>query len=166
MDLVHLHLLLNHFPVIGTVFGVLVLAAAVFRRNDEWLKVGLALFVVSAAAAVVVYLTGEPAEHAVEGLAGISDAVIERHEEAALVSMVALGVFGVAALATLVSTRATRAPRWLGPVALALSLLPAALMGWTANLGGQIRHSEIRSAAAAPSASPLAGGVPRPERAR
>jgi len=80
--------------------------------------------------------------------------------------MVALGVFGVAALATLVANRATRAPRWLGPVALALSLVPAALMGWTANLGGQIRHSEIRSTAAAQSASPLAGGVPRPERVR
>ena len=155
MDAVHLHLLLNHVPVIGAVFGVLVLAAAVFRRNDEWLRVGLALFVVSAATAAVVYLTGEPVEEAVEHLAGISEPAIERHEDAALAATLALGVFGLAALASLVAFRGRRQPRWLGVTALALSLVPTALMGWTANLGGQIRHSEIRRAGADPAAATL-----------
>jgi uncharacterized membrane protein len=148
MDVVHLHLLLNHVPVIGAVFAVLVLGAAVLRRNDEWLKVALAIFVVSAAAGAVVYLTGEPAEEAVEHVAGINESVIERHEDAALISTVALGAFGVAAFAALVAFRAKRPPRWMGVTALVFSLVPTALMGWTANLGGQIRHSEIRSAAA------------------
>ena len=148
MDPVHLHLLSSHVPVIGTVFGILLLAMAVLRRNDEWLKAGLVVFVVSAIAGGVVFLTGEPAEEAVEHLAGFSESLVEEHEEAATLSAIALGVFGAAALAELVVMRKRRLPRWLGPAMLALSLVPAALMGWTANLGGQIRHSEIRGGAA------------------
>ena len=36
---------------------------------------------------------------------------------------------------------------------LATSLLVGGLMAWTANLGGQIRHTEIRSGANAPAVS-------------
>jgi hypothetical protein len=35
-------------------------------------------------------------------------------------------------------------PPWFAATALIGSLVVAGLLGWTANLGGQVRHSEIR----------------------
>ena len=160
MNAAHLHLLLNHLPVVGTMVGILLLAYALLRRSPELARASLGLFVLLALAGVVVYLTGEPAEETVENLAGVSESAIESHEEAALVATMLLGVLGVVALGGLVAfrKRAAGIPRGFAALALALSLAPAAAMGYTANLGGQIRHTEIRSGAAA-----TGGAVAEPE---
>jgi hypothetical protein len=44
------------------------MAWAILRRSTEVTKTALALFVILAPLALVVYLTGEPVEHLVEGL--------------------------------------------------------------------------------------------------
>jgi uncharacterized membrane protein len=149
MSSIHLHLLLNHVPVIGTVFGVLLLAVAVARRSDELGRVALWLFALLAGTSVLVFLTGEPAEELVEKLPGFSEALTERHEEAALVATVVVGLVGLFSLAVLAVFRKRPLARWATPVALALSLGAAGAMGYAANLGGQIRHTEIRAASAA-----------------
>ena len=149
MSSIHLHLLLNHVPVIGTVLGVLLLAVAVARRSDELGRVALWLFALLAGTSVLVFLTGEPAEELVEKLPGFSEALTERHEEAALVATVVAGLVGLFSLAVLAVFRKRPLARWATPVALALSLGAACAMGYAANLGGQIRHNEIRAASAA-----------------
>jgi hypothetical protein len=151
MSAVHLHLLLNHLPVIGTIVAILLLAWAVLRRSPELTRASLALFVLLALAGIVVYLTGEPAEESVEHLAGVSESMIESHEEAALLATLLLGGLGAVALGGLVAfrRRVGGIPRGFATLALLLSLAPAAGMGYTAYVGGQIRHSEIRPGAAA-----------------
>ena len=144
MSPVHLHLLLNHVPVIGTVIALGLLAWAVLRGDERVGRASLALLALLAAVAVVAFLTGEPAEEAVEGVAGIPEALIERHEEAALLATIALGVTGVLALAALVLRRGRTLSRGAMLVLLALGVVPAGAMAYTANLGGQIRHTEIR----------------------
>ena len=52
MDWVHLHLALNHVPVLGTVFVGLLLGAALFRKSDELKRVSLVGFVALAPAVV------------------------------------------------------------------------------------------------------------------
>ena len=148
MSSIHLHLLLNHVPVIGTVLGVLLLAAGVARRSDEIGRVALWLFALLAGTSVLVFLTGEPAEELVEKLPGFSEALTERHEEAALVATVVMGLVGLFSLVVLAVFRKRPLARWATPVALALSLGAAGAMGYAANLGGQIRHTEIRTAGA------------------
>lgn len=150
MSPVHLHLVLNHVPVIGTLIGVCLLAYAVLRRDDRLVRVCLGMFAVLAAVALVTFVTGEPAEEAVEGLAGVSESIVERHEEAALLATVALGVLGLLSLVSLLRFRRATLPRQAALLLLAAALVPAGMMAWTANLGGQIRHSEIRAASAAP----------------
>ena len=146
MSIVHLHLLLNHIPVVGALLGIVVLAYAVIRHNSEIAKMSLALFAALAAIAVAVFFTGEPAEEAIEILPGFSDAIVERHEELALLSTIAFGSFGILALAALAYYRRRLLPQWTAMAALLLSLSVGGLMAATANLGGQIRHSEIRAA--------------------
>jgi len=97
----HLHLLLNHVPVIGTLLGLLLLLVAFGRKNEELKKVTLGLFVLIALVTVPVYLTGEPAEEMVENIPGVSEAMIEQHENAALFSLIAVEVGGIIALAGL-----------------------------------------------------------------
>lgn len=157
MSPVHLHLILNHVPVVGTLMGVCLLAWAVLRRDDRLIRVCLGMFAVLAAVALATFLTGEPAEEAVEGLAGVSESLVEQHEGAARLATIALGFLGLLSVAVLLRFRTRALPRQVALLLLAAALVPAGMMAWTANLGGQIRHSEIRAEiVAAPPA--LAGG--------
>lgn len=145
MNYAHLHLILNHLPVIGSGFVFVLLLVAVFRKSEELKRVALGFLILVALTSIPVYLTGEPAEEVVEHLAGISEAALERHEEAAQFSFSALLGLGVLALVTLVvaKRRGETSPLLL-KLTLLISVIVMALLGWTANLGGEIRHSEIR----------------------
>ena len=150
MDGAHLHLLVNHIPVLGA-FGLLLLFTIAFARHDSSLaRLTLVLSVALAAASAGVFLTGEPAEEAVEHLAGAAEVAIEPHEDAALIATVGFGIFGAAALVALLVYRRRTLPRWVAGGALVGTLVVAGLMGWAANLGGRIRHTEIGASAGAP----------------
>lgn len=144
MNTAHIHLLLNHIPVLGTLLALALLGWAVARKQPSRAKDGLALLVILAVVAVVVYLTGGAAEDAVENLAGVSEGMIESHEEAALAATIVLGALGLLSLVTLWRFRARPLPRWVPMAGLAGAAVVAGMMAWTANIGGQIRHSEIR----------------------
>lgn len=141
----HIHLLLAHVPIVGVVFGILVLGYAWYARKTETSHVGMAIFVISGLAAVIVYLTGEVAEEAVEHLPGISEAIIERHEDVAIFALYATAILGLTSLLGILFTRNREVPRWLNGSILILAFVVFAILGYTANLGGQINHPEIRS---------------------
>lgn len=145
MTIVHLHLLLNHIPVIGTLFVVGLLAAALMRRDSMIARLALWTSALLGIVAIAVYFTGEPAEETVEHLPGVSESVIEQHEELALVATTMIAAFGVLATGALAVFRQRSLPRWLVVSSFVGMLAVAGVMGWTANLGGQIRHTEIRA---------------------
>lgn len=145
MDPVHIHLLLNHAPIIGFYVGVALLVYALFRKSEEVMVTAFIALALSALAAVPVYLTGEPAEDAVERLPGVAKALIEEHEDAGKLSIIAAIGSGILALASLIFSRRGQLGKALIWVTLAVSLVSAVLMARTGNLGGQIRHSEIRT---------------------
>jgi len=137
---------LNHFPIIGTVLGVFFLAVALVKHSRELQRVSLSFFILLAVLALPVYFTGAPAAERVEELPGVSEAFIERHEEAALIALVGVELLGILAIGGLVlSRRRNPIPTWLAIAVLLLSIAVGGWMAWTANLGGQIRHTEIRS---------------------
>lgn len=144
MTAAHIHLLLTHIPVLGTLFGLLVLAYGRFRPSVETIRIGLGLFVLSGLAAVAVYLTGEGAEEIVEHMAGVSHDIIEQHEEAAFVALLASGFLGIVSAAGLLASRRLTLATWFANSVLVLAIVITGIMAWTANLGGQINHPEIR----------------------
>lgn len=148
MSPVHLHLMLNHLPVVGIVFAALLLGYAVLVNNDVVKKISLAAFVLIAMLAVPAYLTGEPAEEIAEGLPGVTEYAIEQHEEAAQIAFASILLVGAMAVAGLVMFRTKAVPRLFAVSVLALSVVAMAALAWTANLGGKVRHTEIRSEAA------------------
>lgn len=159
MSFAHLHLLVNHFPVVGAVLGVLLIAVAMLRHSPELERAALWLFTLLGAGGILVFLTGEPAEDSVENLAGFSDALAGRHEAVALAATVAMGVLGALCAAALIGYRRTPLPRWVMTVVLVAAIGSASIMGYTANLGGQIRHTEIRGGDVAGTAAPAPAGA-------
>jgi uncharacterized membrane protein len=158
MNWAHIHLLLNHLPLVGTIFGVLLLLLALLRKSEELKRVSLGIFVLTALLALPVYFTGEPAEKVVEYLPGVEEPLIERHENTALFALLMAGGAGVVALAGLILfRRAEKLPGWIVAATLVLSLATSGLMGWTANLGGQIRHTEVRDGFTAPAETETEG---------
>jgi hypothetical protein len=146
MNATHLHPMLNHVPVLGTALGLGLIAFAIWQKSEELKKTALGVFIIVALVTVPVYLTGEPAEDVVKPLPGVSEPIIEQHEEAATVAFTGIVVLGVAALAgLLLFRRGKMVPAWYGYVVLAVSLIVGSLTTWTANLDGQVRHTEIRS---------------------
>lgn len=146
MNLAHIHLILNHFPVIGMVFGFLLLAFAMVKKSEELKRVSLGVFIIIALLALPVYFTGEPAAKVIEHLPGVTESVIEEHEEAALITLIAIEILGLTALGGLFFFRHLKnLPDWLVKTLLILAVINMGLLAWTANLGGKVRHTEIRS---------------------
>ena len=104
------------------------------------------LILTAGIAAMPVFFSGEGAEEAVENLPGISDAVIEKHEEVAKLAMISIAAAGLLALAALIMVRWSRI---LKIFVLMVAIISGGLMVQTAHLGGQIRHTEIRNGVAA-----------------
>ena len=149
--MVHLHLMASHLPVIGILLLIPLLLIALVRRSDELSKLGLWAAAGIALSGVAVYLTGESTEEGVERLAGISETMIESHEEVALIATIALAVFGLLALVTLFRMRGKRLSRGIVVSALVGVIALSGAFAWTANLGGKIRHSEITAVASSTS---------------
>lgn len=144
LNAAHVHLLLNHVPILGAVAAAALLTLALFVRREVLTKAALWTLTVAGIVAVPVYLSGEEAEEIAEDL-GVAHSVIESHEEAALVTVIALGSLGLLALGFLWwSSRQYEVPRWVTGLMWILAAGGAFLAGRTAYLGGQIRHTEIR----------------------
>jgi uncharacterized membrane protein len=151
-SLTHLHLLLNHLPIIVTVLGLLLIVIAMWRKSEPLARVALAFFVGGALSALPTYLTGESAEDTVRKLPGVTREVIEAHSDAALISAIFVGLLGVFALWSLWRYRSPAPlPAWVVRVTLVASIIGSGLMSWTGLLGGEVRHTEVRPGFVAPS---------------
>lgn len=150
MNQAHLHLLLNHLPILGVLFGLLILAGGFFLKNNTIKRTALGMFALSAILAIPAYLTGEGAEEVVENLPGVSENLMEEHEELANIFLWVVGVLGLLALGTFY---ADSNGKKITPILYAITLVVAIgamiFAQQVGTSGGEIRHSEIRVGATA-----------------
>ena len=157
MNFVHIHLLLNHFPVIGNIIGFGLFLISLFRKNDDLRRCSLIIFAVMALIAIPAFASGKGAQLMLQGKPGISDDFMQRHEGAAMLALwflEATGAFAVAGLWQL--HRRARMGRWNLTAVLIFSLLTVGFMVRTGNTGGEISHTEVR---ASQEATPTEGTV-------
>jgi uncharacterized membrane protein len=102
------------------------------------------MFIVAAVLAVPSYLTGEPASGTIKGLPGFSERILEQHQAAAGVALAGCIALGIVALAGLIYYRGRAVAGWFSVLLVMAALVVGVLVARTANLGGQVRHSEIR----------------------
>lgn len=136
-----LHLLLNHIPILGTVFLVILLAAGLGRSRDVT-TVALVLTVVLSLVGIGTYLTGEPAEHYIRKTAWFDHDVAHEHEENAERATIVLGVTGALAFVGLWRRRTRPEDQLFPRITMAGLLVSAGLMAWAGRTGGKIRHAE------------------------
>ena len=149
LDPAYVHLLLNHFPIVGTIACILLIIAAFFTRSSHLANAGLIGLVLLALITIPVFLTGEPAEEKVEHLPGVVHDTIEEHEDAGKFALIGMLITGAFALVALFMARRRPASRvWLG-ITLVVSLWALSVVARTAYLGGKIRHTEMHGAAEA-----------------
>jgi uncharacterized membrane protein len=149
MNLAHLHLLLNHFPIIGTIIALGLLIASFLGKNDDLKRSSLIIFAVIALLTLPTFFSGIGAQRAIRKDPGVSTALIDRHEGSAMLAIFFMEITGALALVELWQRRriSTEKP-WSGALLaiLLFSLLTAGLMARVGNTGGDIRHPEIWAA--------------------
>ena len=165
MNAAHLHLMVNHIPVFGSIFAALLIGWGLLRRSEEVLRLGLIVAVLIGIATWGVQLTGDPAEHAISGMPDFQRRLVHPHEEAAQLSTIVIGVSAVLALVTLLLMRRRRgAARVLAIVTLLVALAGFGLVTRAALLGGEIRHPEARPGWVQPPPPPRPARMPGGER--
>ena len=146
MDQTHIHLLITHLPIFGSILGGLVLLHGIGVRSDQTNIAAYYIFILSSIGAGIAYLTGEGAEETVENIQGVIEATIKTHEEFALFALISLIILGVASLVGLFLTfRKSPLTRTVAIIILFISFISFGVVARTGYLGGQIRHAEINS---------------------
>lgn len=145
MNDAHLHMVVNHFPIIGTIFGLGVLIAGIFFKNNVVKNVGYVLFVVAAIFAAISMATGEGAEEIAEKLPSVTDEIIHEHEEMAEKLALVLYVLGLVSLLGLfVNYKNHSKANLISYLAVVIAIIGVFLGKQTGTTGGEVRHTEIR----------------------
>jgi hypothetical protein len=151
MNLPHIHLLLNHWPIIGAFVGLLLFLVAFFANSDDLKQTSLAFFTLIALLAIPTYTSGDVANVVLKASTPLPKELINAHQGAALLSLIFIEITGAVALIGLWRFSRTSRPapgpvaRWNFALVLVLSIVTAGLMTVTGNTGGAIRHPEILS---------------------
>lgn len=146
MSQVHLHLVITHLPIFGSILGAFVLGYGLWSKSNSTKMAAYFLFIISAIGAGIAYLTGEGAEESVEKIQGISESIIGQHEDFALYALISLIVLGLSSLFALFFTyKNNPLAKSISIITLLISLISFGLVAQTGYLGGQIRHTEISS---------------------
>ena len=143
----HLHLLINHAPIFGSVFALLLLLASYFVARHVLRMTAFAVLIATAPLAFIAQRSGEPAEDAIRGFPGVQRQVIHDHEEMGEKAYLISIAVGVLALGAAIRWRKQSVP---GSAVIVMTLVTAVATGamaYTGLLGGRVRHTEVRPGA-------------------
>jgi hypothetical protein len=150
MDGLHVHLLVNHLPILGVLIGALWLLYAIATKNRSIQLMALFTLAIAGLMIIPAFLSGEEAEHAVEHAPGISEHYLEEHEELGETAVWIGGFVGAVSLLAWFSL--WRGLKFARVLIIATVIGNFGMFGLSAqlgNLGGMIRHAEIRPEATA-----------------
>ena len=145
MNGAHLHLMVNHLPIIFPLVGAIVMITSLISKSEAVKRTAFMIFIIGALAAIAAMTTGEGAEEVVENINGISENYIENHEETAetfaLLSYVlgAISLFGLWAC--------FKQKSYSSFISIATTIFAFVVLFYakqTGTTGGEIRHTEIR----------------------
>jgi hypothetical protein len=145
----HLHLLVNHSPIFGSLFALALLIASYFTSADIFRRTAFVVLIATAIGGAAADLSGDAAEEAVKGLPGIKQELIDAHSHMGDKAYILAGILGVLALIALVRWRRKPVPGSVTLVAVLATAFVGGAFIYTGLLGGQIRHTEVRPGATA-----------------
>jgi hypothetical protein len=143
MNYPHLHLMLNHIPVLGSILALLLLTWAMVTRRRDFIRLSLFVTLLAGLSVYPAFFSGDEAHEQLEDVQGFDHDLIHEHEEAADWALwILLGTGAVAGLGLWASRGDRGVPRWAGTSAMVGLLFSVSATARTAWLGGEIRHPE------------------------
>jgi uncharacterized membrane protein len=145
MNEAHLHMVVNHFPIIGTIFGFGILTAGTLLKNTSVKNTAYFLFVFGAIFTALSMGTGEGAEELVEDMPSVGKHIIHEHEELAeklALVLYTLGTFSI--LGLFMNFKNHSKANLVTFFVLGIATASLFLVQKVGTSGGEIRHTEIR----------------------
>lgn len=161
MEASQIHILLNHYPVIGWFIGILLILIGYALRNDQVKRNALLLLVIMAVITIPVFITGEMAGGAAaEWSTGDRAKAITMHKHTARTGFGVIILSGVLAGAVLLKrSRTGEIGRWAMLSVLMMSLVSAGVIGYATHLGRQIKWNMNAPSAEAERENASAGRI-------
>ena len=148
MNLAHVHIVLNHVPSLGSVAGLLLLAAGIYKKDEAIKQFAYAVLVLITMAILPTYITGAEAQRLVSKNPSYSAGMVQLHQNAAMMTLLAMTAAGMFAWLGIWEYRRQLRSGSLTTMATLISTMAAvACVLVTASIGGKISHLEIREAA-------------------
>ncbi len=145
MNDAHLHMVVNHFPIIGTIFGLGILISGLILKNNSIKNTACILFIICAIFSFAAMYTGEGAEEIVEDMPTIGHEIIHEHEELAEKFALIMYITGFFSLISLIANlKNHKFSKLLSFITLTLAFIAVILSKSVGTSGGEIRHTEIR----------------------
>lgn len=146
MNQVHVHLLITHLPIFGSLLGLVVLIYAKTTKNNNTERAAYLFMLLAAIGGIIAYLTGEGAEHVARKINGISKHSIHEHEEAGEFAFISILLMGVSSIVSwYLNVTQSRLAKLSSTLVIAIGVFCFIATARAGYLGGQIRHPETNS---------------------
>jgi uncharacterized membrane protein len=146
LNLAHVHLLLNHFPTIGMIVGLGLYVVAFVTKSDHLKSASLVIFFAIALLSIPTFVSGTAAGLTLSKNTEVSKTMVDTHETAAFEALGVMELTGALAwLGLWQRRRLSHFPQGTLTAVLLAGLVTFGLMARAADIGGEIRHPEIRT---------------------
>lgn len=149
MNPIHIHLILNHLPIVAMLLAALLLSASCFVRSRGFHIAAVSVALFAGITAIPAYLSGESAEESLETtqVGESAEQFVEAHEEAAAFALGG-GIASALVAGLSLFLAASNNPNRIGGLAKAgaavVSLAAVLLLVQAGATGGKIAHPELR----------------------
>jgi uncharacterized membrane protein len=144
MNPAHLHLILNHFPIITPIIGLLVMISGIALKSEIIKRVAYVLLIMGAVSAFAAAATGDGAEEVVEHIQGISHKLIHEHEEKAeLFAILSYILAAISGFGLWANWKQKPFSNLISFVTIAFCAVTLFFAQQTGTSGGEIRHTEM-----------------------
>ncbi|MCX7737312.1 MAG: hypothetical protein N2319_11440 [Candidatus Kapabacteria bacterium] len=145
MNAAHLHLLLNHFPVILLIVGFVILIVGLIAKKKTLKITALVIFMCGSLITIPTYFSGGNAEDIIEDISPESKVYIEKHEDQAKIFSITFYMLGILSFIGILGiSKDQKYASWFTYLILIFSAISLYFAALTGNSGGEIRHTEIR----------------------
>jgi hypothetical protein len=147
MNLAHVHIILNHVPSLGSIAGLLLLAAGIYKKDEAIKHFAYSVLVLITMAVLPTYITGAESQRIVEKSPSYAAGVFQMHQNAAMITLLCMTAAGMFAWFGLWEYRRhSRSGPLTTSATLIATMAAVASVLLTASIGGKISHAEIRDA--------------------
>src|SRR3954469_16536648 len=95
MNLAHVHIVLNHVPSLGSVAGLLLLAAGIYKKDEGIKQFAYGVLVLISMAVLPTYITGAESQKIVSKSPTFSAGMVQLHQNAAMITLLCMTFAGM-----------------------------------------------------------------------